>query len=252
MEKIQITITKKHLTIVAVVLMVALVVGMGAMTYARYISSYNSGEQIATAAKWGFVVNADTTNLVPTDYTLETGKSHATKTADGVAVDASAATLAPGTTGYVSITVNGTAEVRAQLRIALNVTSQVGYNNTYLPIKWALTNSADFPASDSGEWKTYNDIIAEVNALNQTIEAGATVEGKHYLHWCWDFETGADADTKATNNRHDTIIGAKSAHGNDLAKINATIGGTTIDSEELAKYNNVLQFSLTATIEQIQ
>ena len=63
MEKIQITITKKHLTIVAVVLMVALVVGMGAMTYARYISSYDSGEQIATAAKWGFVVNADTTNL---------------------------------------------------------------------------------------------------------------------------------------------------------------------------------------------
>ncbi len=249
MEKIQITITKKHLTIVAVVLMVALVVGMGAMTYARYISSYDSGEQKATAAKWGFVVSANADNLFPSDYTLATG-SHATKTDDGVAVDASAATLAPGTTGYVSITVNGTAEVRAQLNIALTVTSQVGYDNTYLPIKWALTNSADFPASD--EWKTYDGIIAEVNALNQTIEAGATVGGEHYIHWCWDFETGADAAAKAANNRHDTIIGAKSAHGNDLAKINETIGGTAITSEELAKYNNVLSFSLTATIEQIQ
>lgn len=249
MEKIQITITKKHLTIVAVVLMVALVVGMGAMTYARYISSYNSGEQIATAAKWGFVVSANADNLFPSDYTLATG-SHATKTDDGVAVDASAATLAPGTTGYVSITVNGTAEVRAKLTMDLTISSQVGYDNTYLPIKWALTNSADFPAS--GEWKTSNDIIDEVDELSQTIDAGTTVDGKYYIHWCWDLETGADDATKAANNRHDTIIGAMSAHGDNLTNINATIGGTALTDAELAKYNNVLSFSLTATIEQIQ
>lgn len=248
MEKIQIKLTKKHLIIVSVVLMVALVVGMGAMTYSRYASSYNSGTQTATAAKWGFVVTADATNLFPTDYTLAGGQTYATKADDGVAVDASAATLAPGTTGYVSIAVNGTAEVRAQLTIALNVTSQVGYADTYLPIKWALTESDATPT----EWKTLEAVVAEIEDKNKIIEAGAYVTGSYYIHWCWDFETGSSVDEKAVNNRHDTIIGAKSAHRDDLNKINETVGGAAITAEELAKYNNVLTFSLTANIEQIQ
>ena len=191
MEKIQVKLTKKHLIIVSVVLMVALVVGMGAMTYSKYISSYTSGSQTATAAKWGFVVTADTTNLFPTDYTLGDGATHATNANDaGVAVNASSATLAPGTTGYVSIAVNGTAEVKAKLTVALNVTSQVGYDSTYLPIKWALTQSADTPT----EWKSYADVTADVRSLSATINAGASVTGSYYIHWCWDFETGTTDD----------------------------------------------------------
>ena len=224
------------------------------MTYSKYISSYTSGSQTATAAKWGFVVTADTTNLFPTDYTLGDGATHATNANDnGVAVNASAATLAPGTRGYVSIAVNGTAEVKAKLTVALNVTSQVGYdivNSTYLPIKWALTRSDATPTTT--EWKSYADVLTDVNALSATINAGASVTGSYYIHWCWDFETGTTDDQKAANNRHDTIIGAKSAYENDLDKINATVGGAAITAQELAKYNNVLTFSLTATIEQIQ
>ena len=45
---------RKPLIVVAMLLMVALVVGLGAMTYSRYVSSFNSGTQQATAAKWGF------------------------------------------------------------------------------------------------------------------------------------------------------------------------------------------------------
>lgn len=247
MEKIQVKFTKKHLIIVSVVLMVALVVGMGAMTYSKYISSYTSGSQTATAAKWGFVVTAETTNLFPTDYTLGDGATHATKADNGVAVNASSATLAPGTTGYVSIAVNGTAEVKAVLTVALNVTSQVGYNNTYLPIKWALTQSPTTPT----EWKSYAEVDADVRSLSAEIDAGESVTGSYYIHWCWDFETGANADEKAANNRHDTIIGAKSAYGNNVTEVNKVIG-EAITAEELGKYNNVLTFSLTATIEQVQ
>ena len=248
MEKIQVKFTKKHLIIVSVVLMVALVVGMGAMTYSKYISSYTSGSQTATAAKWGFVVTADTTNLFPTDYTLGDGATHATKSDTGVAVNASSATLAPGTTGYVSITVNGTAEVRAELTIALNVTSQVGYADTYLPIKWALTETSATPT----EWKSYEDVTDDVESLNAVIDAGTSITDKcYYIHWCWDFETGANADEKAANNRHDTIIGAKSAYGDNAGKVSEVIGATIADTE-LDKYNNVLSFSLTATIEQVQ
>ena len=45
---------KKMLVAVAMILMIALVAGMGAMTYSKYITSGTTGEQTATAAKWGF------------------------------------------------------------------------------------------------------------------------------------------------------------------------------------------------------
>ena len=58
---------RKPLLVVALVLMVALVLGMGAMTYSRYISTaeMDDGKTTATVAKWGYVVtiNADNADV---------------------------------------------------------------------------------------------------------------------------------------------------------------------------------------------
>ena len=243
---------RKPLVIVAMVLMVALVCGMGAMTYSRYISTTDVPAQTATAAKWGFVVTATTDNLFATDYTLGSGATHATKVADnGVAVNAANITLAPGTSGYLLISVEGEAEVRARLSIVIDITKELGYDNggtgDYYPIKWALSDSADTPTSG---WKSSDDLGTSL--VGADIEAGeAPAQTAYYLHWCWDFETGADSDEKLANNRHDTIIGAK-ANNPSLVEVNKVLGAAPTTQEELDKYNETLTFSVSATIEQIQ
>ena len=68
---------KKSLVIIAMVLMVALVVGMGAMTYSRYVSTTDVPAQNATAAKWGFVVTANTSGLFGDAYSFDTSVSQA-------------------------------------------------------------------------------------------------------------------------------------------------------------------------------
>ena len=57
------TKNKKLFMVVAIVLMLGLVAGMGAMTYSRYATKYDAPPQSATAAKWGFVVTANAENL---------------------------------------------------------------------------------------------------------------------------------------------------------------------------------------------
>ena len=108
--------SKKLLVVVAVILMLGLVVGMGAMTYSRYVTS-GSTAQTATAAKWGFVVTVSADDLFASDYTKADGASLATKaTGTGVAVHASTTgtnLVAPGTTGSMTITISGSAEVLA-------------------------------------------------------------------------------------------------------------------------------------------
>lgn len=243
---------RKPLVIVAMVLMVALVCGMGAMTYSKYISSAESNNNTATAAKWGFVVTANANNLFSTDYTLGGGATHATKVADnGVAVNATNITLAPGTSGYLIINVEGKAEVRARLSIDINITKELGYDNggtgDYFPIKWAFTASADTPTSG---WKSSGELGTSL--VGADIEAGVTpAQTAYYLHWCWDFETGANDGEKATNNRHDTIIGAK-ANNSSLIEVNKVLGAAPTTQDELDKYSETLTFSVSATIEQIQ
>ena len=62
---------KKRLSVVvATALMASLVVGMGAMTYSKYITSTSIPTQQATAANWGFVITADATNLFGRNYNV--------------------------------------------------------------------------------------------------------------------------------------------------------------------------------------
>ena len=72
---------KKVTVIAAVILMFSLVIGMGAFTYAKYVSTQETGNQNATAAKWGIVISADA-SMFGTDYTKGDG-ANATVVAGG-------------------------------------------------------------------------------------------------------------------------------------------------------------------------
>ena len=206
---------KKLLTILAMVLMVSLVVGMGAMTYAKYVSNYDGGSGTATAAKWGFVVTANTDNLFGTQYKSDDSDTYATVTETGdvvVKAEATGNIVAPGTMGYLSIQVSGMAEVLAQLNVSIDLTENItdgATTNAYEPIEWTLVAADTAPAAGA-TWVKDPETIT----TTATINPGETANGNYRLYWRWAFTTSADNDKK------DTVIGAKAA-GEDLADVNA-------------------------------
>ena len=54
--------------ITAMVALIALVVGMGGYTFAKYFTSTGTHSNQATVAKWGFVLSANATNLFGEEY----------------------------------------------------------------------------------------------------------------------------------------------------------------------------------------
>lgn len=210
---------KKGILGICIGLMVALVCGMGAMTYSKYISTTDAGTQQATAAKWGFVITANTDKLFGTDYTKATGEyATVVSTGSGVAVKASsdANVVAPGTSGSMTITVNGSAEVRAKLTISMTNTSDI-YYDAYYPIVWTMGDD------------TYTNLAALTAALNEETEiaAGTSVTKDITISWAWAFEN---------DNESDTMIGLLSG------------GATTTDKG----HSLSLAFDLSITVEQIQ
>jgi len=247
MKKIFSKLTKKHLVVVSVVLMVALVVGMGAMTYAKYVSSYDAGTYTATAAKWGFVVTADAANLFGEQYKRDasTGAdAYATINEEGNVVvkgSANAKLVAPGTMGYLNIALSGQAEVAAQLKINLNVTQTIG-DGSYNPIEWALASGTDVPTTG---WTT--DPTTLSSTTQTYTPTGEDVSGTYRLYWRWAFSTNEDNDKK------DTVIGAKAAKPETtLEDIKKITGLTTLTEAQYSAYKTTLAFTVTVVIEQTQ
>lgn len=242
---------RKPLIVVAMLLMVALVVGMGAMTYSRYVSSFNSGVQQATAAKWGFVVTANTENLFGKNYKVTgTNVATPTATADGVVVKATsdANVVAPGTSGSMTFSISGQAEVKANFKIAISGIQEIVYNG-YKPIKWTLKK-------DGNPVVTNNDSLATTLAsltTATTINPGVPVEGGSYeLSWSWAW---SEDETISIN---DTIIGIASAGTyDDATKAIRLADGSTfgekIDSQgAFDAILTKLSFQIAITIEQVQ
>lgn len=221
--------SKAVIIVIAMLLMVALVVGMGAMTYSRYITRDTTGNQTATAAKWGFVVTVNADNLFGTNYTMGTGSSLATKvTSDGVAVNAESSVVAPGTTGFMNISITGSAEVFAKLTIGFGNTVQEIHYGDYYPVKWTLSDgTTEEVFSKLSDVKEYfnND-----SNNNLKITAGDQFDKTYTLTWKW--ELVSDNDEK------DTAIGKK-ASNSDYQESGVEIEPT-------------MSFNMTVSIEQIQ
>ena len=236
---------KKLVMILAMVLMVTLVIGMGAMTYARYVSSYEVPTHSATAAKWGFVVGVETADLFATEYDEADDDTYATVDETGnivVKASSTANIVAPGTTGYLLIETEGVAEVKAKMTIDITVAKTISDGAGYNPIQWALVKSGTAPVD--GDWTT----VAAGGKITKVfdLDAGTQAPGNYELHWRWAFTTSTENDQK------DTAIGMKSKDATVSAATVATATGMTIDDEALAKYTTAIEFSGTVKVEQVQ
>ena len=217
---------KKVVTLSAMAALLAVVLGMGGKTYAKYFTSANTDAQNATVAQFGMVLTTDASNLWGKQYKEGTdADTLAMVTEDGtLVVSANGSVVAPGTKGTVSFSVEGVAEVNAVLSFNINVTSEVNIGEEYYPMKW--TNSASGKLEDV--------VIDEIQIPASSDPFTKTIE----ISWEWPFYTDDDTDTL------DTIL-AKTKAGKDLNADETT----ALNSRAV---NTDVKFTLTASLTQVQ
>ena len=243
---------KKVIMILAMVLMVALVAGMGAMTYSRYVSSADMGDaKVATVAKWGYVVTFNAADMFPDTYETDGASTLAVKANSGndvVKVSSDDSIVAPGTTGSMTIVASGVAEVLAEFSIKL----EAGYSDItlvkkdgskYNPIKWSL-KYGDTTLVDK---KSLADLANELGNHTQIIAPDDEINKTFTITWEWALDNGED--------QLDTILGYFAKNGN------TTLDADQLESLGITALTEVIQsdghvtgitFDLSATIKQVQ
>lgn len=243
---------QKRLVLVAMVLMIGLVAGMGAMTYSKYITTTTVPTQNATAAKWGFTVTANADNLFGKNY-AGTGLATIVNT-DGLSVKASesANVVAPGTTGSMTITVSGQAEVAAQLTVEfenakelfldLNNNGTFDAGTDYAPVKWTLKKGETILVNAA----TLADVETALEGISAVIAPNSdpATFGTYTLSWAWDFGDGS-------TDINDSILGFIAA-GKDADFINNALKIDTVTDAMVTKSSVSLTFDLSINIEQTQ
>ena len=249
--------SKKLMTVLAMVLMVTMVVGMGTMTYSRYVTSkgMESPEQ-ATVAEWGYVLTISYADMFGAKYEGNVVNDSFTATeSDKIDVTAgtSAQLVAPGSSGSMTITLSGNADVLAQLTFdvadsSYDVKLVYGNSQTYNPIKWTLTKKVgDGAAQTLGTANTdFDTIVGLLEGESAKVEAGTAIaETVYTLSWSWAINASMDA-SNATN-QMDTALGMLAA-GKDAAAILAATGLTVDTSASVTG----LSVQLSASVVQIQ
>ena len=238
----------KPLILVAMLLMIALVLGMGAMTYSKYVSSQNVPTKQATAAKWGYVVTVNADNLFGSAYEsgVTTTVNAATNDVLATGHASGALAVAPGTSGYMTITVTGSSEVRAALTIDVVGTPEEIYlkkngSEDYYPVVWTLTNESTTPATELASGKL-SEVIAALESASSTLNPGGTASVNYKLSWEWADHVDAATDTK------DTAIGLYATSG-DVAAVNTALGLN--DANKVTECNPDLTFEIIVKVEQV-
>lgn len=253
---------RKSIFVIALLLILVAVIGFGGYTLSKYVTK-KSASGSASVAKWGYNIDVKAGKLFGTDYKFETNNSTVTNDTTGLTVSANNADrtnrVAPGTTGYMTFEVKGTAEVLSQIKISIADTNfsdvVLKYTEgadttvkTYAPVKWTLKKDGEAKALVDG--KTLTDVKEALAKLYKT-EAGkdvatavnTVVNDKYTLSWAWAFETGEDNDQKAENNHLDTLLGMIA---ND-ATVTANEGYKKADGTSTA-----IKFTLDISVVQLQ
>lgn len=233
---------KKMLVILSIVLMLTMVVGMGAFTFAKYVTTHTADDQ-ANTAQWGFVITADASNLFGTDYTLSGTGTSATvvPTGSGVAVKATGTgnVVAPGTTGSMTFSISGKAEVLAKVSLVLAETKDIHLNNAYYPVKWTITENVSETSvcTDAKLSEALTALESSVDGIG-SIAPGTVVNKTYVISWAWAFSGGDD--------QSDTVLGLL-AGGKTVEQINKIYGADTVTA---GNYNTTIDFGFTVTVEQ--
>ena len=225
---------RRSIFVIGLLLMLVAVIGFGGYTLSKYVTK-KSTDANATVAKWGFTVDADASGLFGKDYAYDTTKANSIVN-DGtgtLTVSASANRVAPGTTGSMTFSIQGKAEVLASINLQMTNTKDVVLNYTndnvagtaYAPVKWTLTESVNGQTATTViENTTLADLAVELNKKfnNKEQAIGTEVNVTYTLTWAWAFTSGDENDTL------DTLLGMV-ANGTADATIDkyAVVSATT-------------------------
>ena len=215
---------RQSVLLIALLLLLVAIIGFGGYTLSKYITS-KSVDSTAQVAKWGFTVDADNSKLFGDQYKWKDNTNGSTTDGTGtltVKADTAGTNLvAPGTSGSMTFSVKGKAEVLAKVEmkvaagysdVALTLTKDTK-EYIYNPVKWTLIkNNADVVtngtleavvAALNGQYKV------EENKDTATIAIGTEINDEYTLSWAWAFEgtavpTGVEG---LTSDALDTLLG---------------------------------------------
>ena len=154
------------------------------------------------------------------------------KYTDDISVLATDAIVAPGTNGSMEITVEGKAEVDADVTFTTGSTEwkdvKLTDNTTpYYPILWTLTLEGESNPVTNGtlaEVESYfKTATFHYEAENYDAADASHVNLKYTLSWNWAFVYADTDEARHINDKYDTLLGAASANG--LTESSETIDG---------------------------
>lgn len=250
---------RKSVLLIALLLLLVAIIGFGGYTLSKYITS-KSTDSTARVAKWGFTVDADNSKLFGDQYKWKDNASGSTTDGTGtltVKADTAGTNLvAPGTSGSMTFSVKGKAEVLAKVEmkvaegyqdIVLKLTKD-GTDYTYNPVKWTLKKKNANGTTPLVENGTLEAVVAALNGQYKveethdtaTIAAGTSINDEYTLSWAWAFEgtavpggvEGLDSDAL------DTLLGqgtATEANGYALTYVKTVNFELTISVTQLQK-----------------
>ena len=207
---------RKTAAIIALLLALIALLCYGGYTLSKYVTG-SSKTGTAQVAKWGYTMKVDGSNLFGKNYKFDGVASKATADADGLTVKASGDynVIAPGTTGSMTFTIKGHAEVKALIAmgitpekdIILKVQKTGGKEIVYSPVKWTLKKNG---VVVTGAENTTLEAVAATFHHDPVVglkKAGDELaETTYELIWSWAFE-GTETFTGITVNELDTIFG---------------------------------------------
>ena len=217
---------KRTATIASMAALLAVVLGMGGQTFAKYITTTQTETHTAVVAKWGFVLQQkSSTPLFKNNYT------------DAVS---SNPIVAPGTSGSIECYVTGLAEVNAKITFTLTDYAPVYLTKgtqTYYPITWKVNGVAFDLTSDvgAGHAETSKEIESFTYTAGTELKADDANTALVTISWEWNINYASSGITDLSVDDADTILG-------NIAAGKGTPTGYSA--------NTNLSFAFNATIEQ--
>ena len=204
---------KKTTVIIALLLALIAILSFGGYTLSKFVTSGGSTGK-AQVAKWGYTMEIDGSNLFGKNYKYDGVASKVTKDADGLTVKANGDynVIAPGTTGSMTFTIEGQAEVNVLIAMGIHPEKDVtlklqkagGKEIVYNPVKWTLKKGSTVVAQNTTLTKVAETFHSD--PVNGAKEAGTVLDETYELSWAWAFE-GTETFDGITVNELDTILG---------------------------------------------
>ena len=227
----------KRIVLIMLALLLIAAIAFGAYTYSKYVTS-KEGKGSATVAQWGYTVTIGDTQTHTDDFGFSKNYSNLGQAQNGatgavISTVRSNNVVAPGAKGSFTFSIEGTAEVDAQLTASIanmkDIYITVKNDNTtlyYFPVLFTVTATGEESLPTN---VTLWDFKTWAESFTKKLEAGNTdySEAKEYtVSWAWNYSAAETNYLYQVN---------KSGTGYTIAKYeDVTFDATAIDTLDTA------------------